>query len=74
MYKARNGFTLIDDQTPDGWTIETPHDIITALLSNPEFETVATDFIFEAIAQAIEIRKDYADIGDLARELITNYI
>lgn len=74
MYKARNGFTLIDDQTPDGWTIENPQDIITALLSYPEFETVATDFIFEAIAQAIETRKEYADIDDLANELTTYYI
>lgn len=74
MYKARNGFTLIDDQTPDGWRIENPQDIITALLSYPEFETVATDFIFEAIAQAIETRKEYADIDDLAHELTTYYI
>ena len=74
MYKAKNGFTLMDNKTKDGWTIETPQDIVTALLSYPAFETVATEFIYGAIAQAVEARKEYADIEDLARELCTNYI
>lgn len=74
MYKAKNGFTLKDNKTPDGWTIETPQDIVTALLSYPAFETVATGFIWEAIEQAIETRKEYADIEDLAQELSENYI
>ncbi len=32
MYKAKNGFTLKNNKTPDGWTRETPQDIVTALL------------------------------------------
>ena len=38
------------------------------------FETVADGFIWEAIAQAVENRKVYANIEDLAQELAQNYI
>ena len=75
MYQAKNGFTLEDDTAPGGgWKIRSAEDIVTALLTFPAFETVATGFIWEAIAQAIETRKVYANITDLAQELAENYI
>ena len=74
MYKAKNGFTLLNNETRHGWKIERAEDILTALLGYPAFDTVADAFIWEAIAQATENRKEYADIDDLARELLTNYI
>lgn len=75
MYQAKNGFTLEDETAPGGgWKIRSAEDIITALLTFPAFETVATGFIWEALAQATETRKVYADINDLARELSENYI
>lgn len=75
MYKAKNGFILENDTAPGGgWTIRSAEDILTALLMFPAFETVATGFIWEAIAQAVETRKVYADIENLAQELAQNYI
>lgn len=75
MYRAKNGFTLEDDTAPGGgWNIRSAEDILTALLTFPAFATVADGFIWEAIAQAVENRKVYADINDLAQELLTNYI
>ena len=74
MYKAQNGFTLKDETTPGGWKIETAQDILTALLYFPVFETVADDFIWEALDQATEERKEYENISDLAAYLSENYI
>lgn len=74
MYKAKNGFTLQDSNTPAGFEIKTAEDIITALLCYPAFETVATGFIWEALDQAIKERKEYANIDDLAEYLAANYI
>ena len=51
MYKAKNGLIIKDATTPDGWTIRNADDIITALLSFPYFQTVATCFIVEAMQQ-----------------------
>ena len=73
-YRARNGFTLLDADTGKGWEIRTAQDIITALLEYPVFQTVDTGIIWDAIRQAVEIRKEYRDIKDLAEELTTNYI
>jgi len=75
MYRAKNGFTLQDDTAPGGgWTIKTPEDIITALLTYPEFQTVADGFIYEALEQATAERKEYANIKELAEYLLTYYI
>lgn len=74
MYKARNGFILHDTSTPAGYEIITPQDIITALECRPELETVAECFIFDALAQAINDRKEYANIDDLAQHLAANYL
>jgi len=74
MYKAKNGFTLNDSKTPDGWTIKTPQDIVTALLSFPAFETVDSGYIWEAIDQAADSRKEYENIEDFAKYLTENYI
>lgn len=75
MYKAKNGFTLEDATAPGGgWTIQSAEDIITALLTYPAFQTVATGILWEAVAQATEARKVYANIRELAEELAENYI
>lgn len=74
MYKAKNGLIIKDATTPDGWTIRNADDIITALLSFPYFQTVATCFIVEAMQQAADSRKEYADIKDLAAYIAENYI
>ena len=74
MYKAKNGFTLLDATTPQGWTIQTAEDIVTALLAFPAFQTVAAGFIWEAIEQATNDRKEYANITELAEHLAANYI
>lgn len=74
MYKAKNGFTLNDSLTPAGFEIQTPQDIITALLYYPAFATVADGFILEALEQAIADRKEYANIDELAEYLAANYI
>lgn len=73
-YKAKNGFTLLNAWTPDGWQIRTPQDIITALLSFPDFETVATEALWQALEDATAERKEYADIKDLADYLTTYYV
>lgn len=74
MYKAKNGFTLHNDETPGGWTIRNAQDIITALLAYPYFQTVDTGILWEAIGQAVERRKEYADIKEFAGFLAENYI
>ena len=74
MYKAKNGLIIKDATTPDGWTIRNADDIITALLSFPYFQTIATCFIVEAMQQAADSRKEYADIKDLAAYIAENYI
>ena len=74
MYKAKNGFILADSTTPDGWIIRTAEDIITALLTFPAFQTVAAPILAEQMAQAIEERKEYANIKDFAEYLAAHYI
>lgn len=74
MYKAKNGFTLKDDTTPEGWIIKTPEDIITALLSFPEFDTVETAILWEALEDATGQRQEYDNIKDLADYLANYYI
>lgn len=74
MYKAKNGLILKDDTTPDGWTIRNANDILTALLSFAYFQTVATCFILEALQQAADSRKEYANIKELAEYIAENYI
>ena len=74
MYKARNGFTRHDDTAPGGWTIREAQDIVTALLSYPYFQTVDTGILWEAIGQAVEARKEYADIKEFAQYIAENYI
>lgn len=74
MYKARNGFTLLNDETPDGWRILCAEDILTALLAFPYFQTAADCFIWEAIDQATTERKVYADITEFAGYIAENYL
>lgn len=75
MYRAKNGFILQDDTAPGGgWTIRTAEDIETALLSFPVFQTVASGILWEQIAQAVEARKEYANITEFAQFLADNYI
>lgn len=74
MYKGKNGFTLVNDETPGGWRIKTPEDIATALQTYPVFQTVAEGFLWEAIGQAVTDRKEYQDIEDLAKFIATRYI
>ena len=74
MYRAKNGFTLQDDRAPGGWTIRTAQDIETALCSFPAFQTVASAFLWEAIAQAVQERKEYKDIKEFAQYLAENYV
>lgn len=74
MYKAKNGFTLQNAETPDGWTIKDAQDIMTALLAFPVFQTVDTGILWQALGDATEERKEYADIKDLAEHLATYYI
>lgn len=74
MYQAKNGFTLLDATTPDGWTIQTAEDILTALLAFPYFQSVADCFLWDAIGRAAEERKVYDDIKDLAAYIAKNYI
>ena len=74
MYKAQNGFTLHDAETPDGWTIQTAEDILTALLAFPAFQTVSQYFIWDAIDQATRTRKEYANIKEFAEHLLKNYL
>ena len=74
MYQAKNGFVLRSDAAPGGWTIRTPQDIETALLSFPYFQTVASGILWEAITEAVQERKEFADIKEFAQFLATNYI
>ena len=74
MYRGNNGFILVDAGTKWGWEIKSPQDIITALLGYPAFETVAEGFLWEALGAAVEDRKEYANIDELAQYLARNYI
>lgn len=74
MYIAKNGLTIEDDMTPQGWQIRNAQDILTALLAFPYFETVGAAFIWEALAQAMPVRKHYKSIEDLATFLAENLI
>ena len=74
MYVAKNGFTLLDARTREGWTIRNPDDLITALLAFPVFQTVHEMFLWEAIGQALETRKEYADVRDLAQYLLDHFV
>lgn len=74
MYKAANGFVLLDSMTPGGWPIREAQDIVKALEAIPAFQTVAAPFIWRAIEQATADRKVYADIKDLAGSLLKSYI
>lgn len=74
MYKARNGFTLHNADTASGWTIRSAEDIATALLERPDFQTVATGILWEAIEQAAADRKEYTDINDLADHITAHHI
>lgn len=74
MYRAKNGFTLNDATAPGGWTIRTAQDIETALYSFPIFQTVAPAFLWEAITQAVQERKEYANITEFAQYLADCYV
>lgn len=74
MYKAKNGFTLHNSDAPGGWTIRNAQDIITALLTYTYFQTVDTGILWDAIGQAVETRKEYADIKEFAQFIAQNYI
>lgn len=74
MYKAKNGFVLQDATAPGGWTIRTAEDIETALYTFPHFQTVAPAFLWEAIGQAVQERKEYANITEFARFLADCYV
>lgn len=74
MYKGPNGLILKNADTGRGWKIRNLQDLETALYMYPAFETVYSGFILEAIAQAIEDRREYDNIDDLADYLSSNYI
>lgn len=74
MCVAKSGFVLEDDMTPQGWQIRNAQDILTALLAFPYFETVGAAFIWEALAQAMPVRKHYKSIEDLVQFLAENFI
>ena len=74
MYKAKNGFTLIDSSTKWGWDIKNAQDILTALLGYPVFATVDTGIIWDAIDQATTDRKEYANLDEFVEFLAANYI
>lgn len=73
-FKAKNGFTLADNMTGWGWEIRNGEDIITALEGLPEFETVAAPCIYEALESAVDKRKEYANIQELADYIAANFI
>lgn len=74
-FKAKNGFTLADNMTGWGWEIRNGEDIITALEGLPEFETVATAFIVEALESAVKDgRTQHKNLQDLADTLTKFYI
>lgn len=49
-------------------------DVETALYSFPVFQTVYSGFLMEAVAQAIQERKEYSNITELAEYIAANYI
>ena len=74
MYVAKNGFTLKDSMTRHGWPIRNAGDIITALYGYPVFQTVAESVLWEAIADALRVRKEYESVQDFAAFIAENYI
>lgn len=74
MYKAKNGFVLLDDTAPGGWTIRSARDIETALLSFPYFQTVSSVILWGAIAQAVQDQKEHENIKEFAQYIAKNYI
>lgn len=74
MYRAKSGFTLRDSESGYGWQIRNAQDIFTALEGRPEFATVAEPFLIEAAGQAIDDRKEYADITEFAQFIAENYL
>lgn len=73
-YKAVCGFELLDAETEWGWPIRTASDIMLALQGYSCFETVAEDFLWQALGEAVEKRKIYANVKDLACTIAANYI
>lgn len=73
-YKSKGGLILKDNRTPDGYYIKSGEDLITYLEGLPDFETVATAFIVEAMAAALEERKEYDSPQDFAEYVAHNYI
>ena len=69
MYIAKNGFTLRDSTAPGGWPIRSAKDIELALYTYSYFQTVAAAFLWEAIAQAVDNRKEYADFKEFANHV-----
>lgn len=74
MYKAKNGLIIQNSETPTGWTIRNGSDIVLYLTGLPCFVTVAEGFLLEALEQAIESRKECADIDDLAGYIAEHFI
>ncbi len=74
MYAAKNGFILWDNTTKSGWKITKHTDVITALLEYPVFQTVATPFIWEALQWAIDDRKQWENVRELAEYIAKHYI
>lgn len=74
MYKGKNGLTILNSETPNGWTIKNDGDIILYLAGLPYYSTVHAVFIEDALQQAAKSRKEYADIDELAAYIAENYI
>lgn len=74
MYKGPKGLIIKNDKTPSGWKIQNMQDVETALYSLPAFQTVYSGFLMEAVAQAIQERKEYSNITELAEYIAANYI
>lgn len=73
-YKSKGGLILKDSRTPDGYYIKSGEDLITYLEGLPAFETVATAFIVEAMAAALEERKEYDSPQDFAEYVAERFI
>jgi len=74
MYKGPHGFKLRSAKAPGGWTIRNMQDVETALYTFPEFQTVYSGFLMEAVANAIRDRGEFKNITELAQYLSENYI
>ena len=74
-YETKSGLALADNMTKWGWEITSASELILALEGLPEFETVATAFIVEALESAInDKRTEFKDVQDLADTLTEYYI